>query len=364
MTTYYEPIIYRNAVHEPLDPTLDKLSPDSIPVSAKQNNQIRVTSDGLYVGNAYDQAAYYVSSSSGTDQGTSGSKAQPYQTLDYALERIVEKYGAGDGSIQGQPTVALKAGEVFPLNITSPLRGQLKITFYGDPQYGDFDSPPIGSPGTLPGIMADLQRPIIQPSIQPEATNGVHHFGCYDSTNGIMSSLELYGVRVDLPTGSIQNSDYCSFLTVQYECSGKLILRGAIINKLDANSSYGAMGIHSRVDNAVLQEFSSQFWINGAIVQSGAGVDVLANRQYFIIFYPDFPGNIQTGGSLLGGTPPTGLLRLTWSNVAAAPVLPGKTNLATYPMTGDPSFGLSTYFFNLQRDAQSRPLNVMSAALL
>lgn len=369
---FYKAIIYKDAVHRPLG-TNERLSVDSIPVSQQAGNKIRLTTDGLYVGDATSKPTYYVAAA-GNDVPTAGDKGTPFKTLVYALDQIINDYnlnypGGSPGSVEGNITIALKAGETFILNKRYDVFGNLTLTFYGDPQYGDFNGPLIGTPGTVPAVMADLLRPIITPLIDPATSNGVYHFQAA-GLPGELPTVQLYGVRVDLPFGSVQNSDYCSFFNVSYERSGCLKLLGAVINKLDALSSYGLFGCHSRAVNAVLQEFSSQLWINGKPVQQlpsqpAPTADELTARKWFIIFYPDFHGNNQSGGQLLDGPVGTGIVQLQWT-VSTAEVVTGtggKTNLATFPVVADATFGISNYFFNLVRDNQGRPLNCITPAL-
>lgn len=369
---YYKAIIYKDAVHRPLA-TSERLSGDSIPVSQLPNNNIRVVSDGLYVGGATQSTAYYVSTVTGVDEPTSGTKVQPFQTIQYAIDTIISTYDlnnpvalADAKTVLGSITLALKSGETFPFNKTYDVRGRVELTFYGDTQYGDFNGPLIGSPGVEPAYMADLQRPVITPGIEAVTGNGVYHLQLLDSQSGSPSTVALYGVRVDLPANAVAaDSDYCSFCNVAYSNSGRMQILGSIVNRTDTQSSYGAFGIHSRSEG-VLEEYCSQFLIQGNQIQPVGGgfqptADQLLARKYFITFYPDLRGNNQSGGSLLNAPVPTGLLRLMWSVETADPVLTGKTNLATYPVASDVTYGLGNYFFNLSRDTQGRPLNVQSS---
>lgn len=368
---YYKAIIYKDGVHRPLA-TNERLTNDSIPVSAVAGNNLRQMQDGLYVGSATQATAYYVSSVSGTDALTSGTKAQPFKTIQYALDTVLSTYDLGNPTpdltmVNGSVTLALKAGETFPFTKTYNVRGRVELTFWGDSNYGDFNSPLVGAPGVEPAYMADLNRPIIQPQIEVATGNGIYHLQLLDSLTGSPSTVALYGVRVDLPSGAVADSDYCSFCNVGYSNSGRMQILGSIVNRTDTQSSYGAFGIHSRSEG-VLEEYCSQFLIQGNQIQPVGGgfqptADQLLARKYFITFYPDLKGNNQSGGTLLNAPPPSGLLRLMWSVETADPVLPGKTNLATYPIMTDVTYGLGNYFFNLARDNQGRPLNVTSAQL-
>lgn len=368
---YYKAIIYKDGVHRPLA-TTERLTNDSIPVSQLAGNNLRQVTDGLYVGTATQAVAYYVSSVSGVNAADSGTKAKPFQTIQYALDTILASYDLGDttpdlSTVNGHITLALKAGETFPFTKTYNVKGRVELTFWGDSNYGDFNSPLVGSPGVEPAYMADLNRPVITPGIEVATNNGIYHLQLLDSLNGTPSTVALYGVRVNLPSGAAADSDYCSFCNVAYSHSGRMQLLGSIINRTDTQSSYGAFGIHSRSEG-ILEEYCSQFLIQGNQIQPVGGgfqptADQLLARKYFITFYPDLKGNNQSGGTLLNAPPPTGLLRLMWSVETADPVLSGKTNLATYPVMADVSYGLGNYFFNLSRDNQGRALNVMSAQL-
>lgn len=359
----YKAIIYKDKVHRPLGND-ERLTSDSIPVSELAGNAIRIVSDGLYVGGNAEQA-YYVAST-GTDTPTSGTKLLPFLTLDYAMAQAIARYGSTApeaNTFPGNAIIALKAGETFGITQSYNLLGNLTLTFYGDANYGDFNSPVLG-PGARPAVMQDLNRPIITTTINPGTNFGINHFQAFNSNANTPVSLILSGVRVDLPAGAVQNSDYCDFFTVYYACCGRLVLDGAIINKLDNASSYGIFGMQGRARICVLEQYASQFWIGGAPVLAGAPPATLIARKWFIKFYPDFAGNNQSGGTLLGGVPGSAMMQLAWSDVTASPVLPGKTNLPSYPFVSDEATGLRNYFFNLTRDNQQRPLNVLSPYLL
>lgn len=369
---YYKAIIYKDGVHRPLA-TDERLTNDSIPVSQLPGNNIRLVQDGLYVGSATQATAYYVSSVSGVNATDAGTKVKPFQTIQYALDTILASYDLGDttpdlNTVNGSITLALKAGETFPFTKTYNVRGRVELTFWDDPQYGDFNGLLIGSPGVEPAYMADLQRPVITPAVEASTNNGIYHLQLLDSLTGSPSTVALYGVRVDLPAfSSAADSDYCSFVNVAYSNAGRMQILGSIVNRTDTQSSYGAFGIHSRSEG-ILEEYCSQFLIQGNQIQPVGGgfqptADQLLARKYFITFYPDLKGNNQSGGTLLNAPAPTGLLRLMWSVETADPVLPGKTNLATYPVLSDVTYGLGNYFFNLTRDNQGRPLNVTTAQL-
>jgi hypothetical protein len=60
----------------------------------------------------------------------------------------------------------------------------------------------------------------------------------------------------------------------------------------------------------------------------------------------------------------SGILNLSWTDTEALTVTTGKTNLGTFPANFDLSYGIRNYFFGLQKDQQSRPLNVISPRLI
>jgi hypothetical protein len=296
---------------------------------------------------------------------TAGDKATPFQSLDYALAQICAQYNLNDptavGVLYGDITVALKAGEDYVLNTSYNLYGNLQFTFWGDPQYGDFDGPLIAGV-VKPSHMQDLLRPQIKPQINPATSNGIHHFLAVDNPN--LSTLYLNGVKVALPPrAAVENSDYCDFFTVFYGQTGRLRLEGAIINKPDATSSYGLMGMHARSHDSILECYASQFWVAGIPVVPGGDPTVLPTRKWFIKFYPDLEPGDQTGGHLLNGPAANATMTLLWTESASVQVQPGKFTLGTYPVLNDAAMGIANYFFNLTRDNQARPLNVRCAYL-
>lgn len=376
--TYFTPIIYKNGKHEPMDVNVDKLSADTLPVAPFAGNQLRVVQQGnivgLYVGSGAVPPVLYVSSASGVDApGRGTSTADPFQTVHYAIQALRAGYVGAMPPVEGTsvpevaviPTdivIALKAGEIFPVTNSYQFTGQIVFTYYGDANYGDFNTI-VG--GKAFGVtMTDLARPQLNPVVDPSSANGIMHFkGLNNMVGSRTPTLTLLGVTVNLPAGAASNSDYQDLLTVEAERECRLQLIGARVNKLDTTNQYGAVGIHSR-GRAIIEQYASQFLVQGLQVQSGAANDALLARPSFIKFYPERLGNSQLNGTLNAGYAPTGMLTVQWSNCNAELVIPGKTAQVTYPQVGDPSFGLAAYFTNLLRDPQARPLNCICPALL
>lgn len=362
--TLHKPIIYQplKSTHEETGPN-DALDPNYIAISETQVNQIKAYPDGLYVGPYLSQGAFYVAAS-GSDVPTAGSLATPFQTLGYCLSQLTAQEPSGFTKIA---IIALKAGETFTFPDSFYMRGgKLSFTFFGDPTYGSFNSPLIGGT-TFPSLMADLQRPIIQVGIAPATVGGSAGIVMI-GREGIGEFAEtpmviLNGVQVNLPSGA-HGTGNIDFIKCANGAVGRLTLDGAIVNMSDPTSQYGLLGMEAWSECKVYQ-FASQLKVAGTLVAAGDPVANLSARQWFFKFYQDFLGNNQTFLNYSGntGTPGSGMMTLSWSDVAAMPVIPTKTNLGTYPVLNDPAAGLTNYFFNLTRDQQQRPLNVWSPRL-
>ncbi len=360
---YFKPIVYDASVHRPLG-TGEAIDPTTLPTSARLGNTVIALEDGIYVGPYLDEPTYYVAAS-GVDDPESGSKAAPYQTLDYCMQQMNAK-SSNVPYFSSVVNIALKAGEQFAFNNPFLSGGQITFTFFGDPQYGDFDSPFVGTPPyTDPAVMADLQRPIIKPSTHP--SNGLACVRLQLSPLGLLPSVALRGVRLDLPVKGPLLGD-SDFVVTFPDVSGRCTLFGAIVNITDTTAEYGVFGAAARANLSTLSQYASQFWVNGAIVVAGAAPDVLIARKYFVKFYSDFAGNHQIGytfaGNPVSASPGSSIMQVNWTETASLPVMAGKFNLATYPLNSDVGFGLRNYFLNITRDQQQRPLNVLSAFLM
>lgn len=374
--TYRVPVVYKDGKHEPMNTGVDQIDSTAIPVAPLTGNRVRVVQKGndkgLFVGSGGSEPVLYVSST-GTDAPTNGSKASPLKTVDYALQLTAAQYGGQVVSLEGRNipemgvlpvdvVIAMKAGEVFSLNASYQFTGRIVLTFYGDVNYGDFDGPVINGKA-FPATMQDLARPTLNLQVEG-STTGVTHFKGVDNLVGSApATLTLLGITVNLPDAPASNTDYQDLLYCPAEHTVRLQLIGARVNKLGTGNQFGCVGIQSR-GRAIIEQYASQYLVQGQQVQSGAANDALLARQAFIKFYPDRLGNSQLGGTLNTGYAPTGMLELQWTNCNAELVQPGKVSQATYPQQGDPSFGIAAYFTNLLRDPQARPFNVICPALL
>lgn len=353
--TYFKPIIYKDKTHRPYGSD-EFIDPIVIPISALPGNSLRIQTDGLYVGASLGQDIFYVAAA-GTDAPTSGSKLAPYKTLDYALAQLTAK--SGPPYYLGVASIALKAGETFPMTAQFICGGVLQIGFYGDPNYGDFNGAPIGI-GASPGVMADLQRPIITPALNP-VSNGIFNIVMADAQ---ASKLGFVGVQINLPGGAPGGGDYNDFVITVPGTSAAISMLGTICNITDTSCTYGFLGMHARSGMTTLYQFASEFQVLGDVVNSSTATTAkLLARQWFIKFYKDFPGNNQVNNTLAGSSPGSAVLQLNWSETASVPVIPGKVNLATWPLVADPAYGVGNYFYNLARDQQQRPLNVVTGIL-
>lgn len=346
-----------NDVFKEMEPG-DKFEPGLIPVSTKAQNQVQVRTDGLYVGNLLDRPTVYVSTASGTDTTSSGTVAKPYKTVDYALTRVQAQAFTGY-----QLVVALKAGELFPVTKRTAFFGDVVFTFYGDPKYGNFNSPLVGGQ-TDPAVMEDLTRPTLR--VQPIQAQGL-----WNSTGFEINAerrLRLHGVALDLaaiPTTPPAPGSYGipDAITGQ----GRVELYGAIINLPSTGAYSGFIGILPDKE-ITLTQFASQFRVAGTTVEDAASPAATIARQYMIKFYSDAPGN-NTGlfrvfADALTSSPGSGLLKLLWSDTQSMTV-PGADNaknMKSFPLLQD-SYGFRNYVYGLRRDQQSRPLNVISSRL-
>lgn len=353
--TKRRPLVYRDSTHQPLD-AADQLDYESLPVSAAHGNLVRNVDGELYVGYGTGRIAYYVADS-GVDDPLGGTKAAPFKTLDYAFARLSAIW---NGEFRGNSIIALKAGETFTMNELFYCYGHIALTFYDDPQYGDFNSPAVNNAAS-PSVMSDLNRPVINVGIQPSTVGGTAGIILFPGNYNQQLKCTLMGVKVNLPGGP-HSTGAVDFVTGIEWGQSALRLYGAIINMTDPSAEFGLYGLEASCKGSLYQ-FCSKLTINDVEVGAGATVPQLQARKNFLKFYPDFAGNIQTGLQLHAGSPGTALMDISWSDCSSLPVAPGKVNQASYPFLSDPTFGLGPYFFNLTRDAQGRPLNAWSGRL-
>lgn len=369
---YQLPLFYNTAdqAHEPMIPT-DDIDPRLMPISARGGNRLQNLADGLYLGSSSFPGSFitlYVNSSAGIDQPANGSRATPYQSLAYALAQAAALFP--NSQLAGNVVIALQCGQSFAMVDTAVWGGNLTITFYGDSQYGDFNSPAIGT-GALPEMMADLNRPILT-----FGTNNVNAQWVMAGFYRYGGSVTFQGVQLNLPaapaTPSISlYSQICDVVrSVNYSEPGQVNLRGSIVNMTDTNAYWGFLGVYSRSGNTVFNQYGSQFQVNGITLQAANTPTTvqLNQRQYFIKMFYDLPGNNQQQAVLQANTSnsstASGQLSMLWADAEALVVATGKTSQASYPLAFDPSYGIRNYFTNLQLDQQSRPLNVLSSRLI
>jgi hypothetical protein len=354
-----------NQVIRPMD-TADQIPPAQVPVSARANNQIQNLPDGLYLGPPVAlPLVIYVNTATGVDAPASGAQSTPYKSLDYALGQIASE--SNSGKLQTSITVALQAGQTFTTsNDVNIYDGTLTYSFYGDPNYGAFNTGPVGS-GANPWMMTDLQRPIIAP--QFTEVNSYWHLAGVNVYGG---NVALQGVTIQLPAAPAEPaislySQFADFVrTISYSTGGYLDLQGAIVNMTDITSFWGLLGLSPR-STFNLIEYGSQFQIGGVLMNAAAAPTApqLAARSYFIKFYPDFVGNNQQQGVLydtaLTATPASGKLTVLWGDTESFVVETTKTNLLTFPICYDLTYGLRNYMYGVAFDSVNRPWNVNSS---
>lgn len=359
------PLIYKDNAHKPLDPTVDQLTPSSIPVSTVPGNILQTRSNGLYVGpNATGTSVVYVAAA-GTDASGFGSKATPLKTLDYALTQVALVNLQFPGSTF---VIALKAGETFAVTgrYFIPPQSSLTITFYGDATYGDYDSALINGT-TLPATMATLSRPVINQVVTQSN-------GRYISNGFNNGTLRLEGVTINLaaaPAGPPPQANYgmMDFYFISSGAGSVLDLVGTVVNRADQNSVGGIYGVGGR-SRGTLRQMATQFQIAGVPANAAAGLTApqLASRVHFLHLYLDYPGSdmreytnpvFPSSATSSNGT---GITDLLWSDTTLG-ALPQGNTLASFPLLSDPQFGFRNYVTGLVRDQQQRPLNMISGRL-
>lgn len=344
----------------------DTIDPTVIPKSTRSGNQLKILDDGLYLGTRLLRDVYYISSA-GQNLPTFGTHDAPMQTLEYCLQQLVAQSLNAD-RIEGDITIALKAGETFPLTNSYRVAGKLRIAFYGDSNYGDFDGPLIGT-GAYPSNMANLNRPIITNATITTIPRGTVGLRLQDN-----ATLRLSGIQVNLParpSPAPQLADYgnlCDFVTAVDFADAALITEGVIINMLDANAVHGFAGVHAR-GTLNLMQYASQLQVGGVtLTEATATPQSLLARKWFFKMYYDYPGANQTIGALdpstANASSGSGFLKLNWSEVQAQTVVGSATNLSSFPFMFNVTYGMRNYINGLIRDQQSRPLNVIASALM
>jgi hypothetical protein len=213
-------------VTRPMDSSAT-IPPAQVPVSTTAGNLVQNLADGLYVGTGYAFGGFpiYYVNTSGTNTPTSGTRATPFETLDYAITQAQEAFLGN--VFTGVARICLQAGQTFPLvgQYTTFPGSSLDITFYGDPQYGDYNTLYNGT--TYSQYMSDLDRPIITP--HSSVAGGLATLAGFNRQGG---NINLLGVQVNLPAAPTNPAigDYSQavdFIRSQsYDARGYVNLQG------------------------------------------------------------------------------------------------------------------------------------------
>lgn len=357
--TIYFPVVYNNNAHQPMQ-SGDKLDNSLIQVSTRAGNQVQFNTDGIYVGSIPALPIAYVNTSTGADVATNGSKSTPFKSLDYAVAQIVSSAASTGVSA----IIALQCGQAFTISQRTTISGDLTITFYGDTQYGDFNSSLVN--GLVePWYMEDLVRPTIT-NVSLVVNSTYQASGL--TLNG---SITLQGVSVILPNSPNPLPQPSQYSVVDFiQGTGTLLLNGCTVITNDTTSQFGFIGITAR-SKIKFEQFGSQFLINNRQISSTAlpspSTAELLTRAIFIKFYSDYAGgnhnSVMLNPTSINSSNGSGLLELYWSEAERQIVTTTSYNLPTFPVLSDPTYGLAQYFTSLRRDQQSRPLNVVTSRL-
>lgn len=348
------------------------IPPAQVPVSQTSGNLIQVQADGIYVGSHSwfgSQITLYVNASEGSDSGT-GTRTVPFATLTHALNAAAALFP--DQQITGSVNIALQSGQTFAFpssDINVYPGANLCFTFYGDPNYGDFDTLVAGTQ-CKSQYMSDLQRPVITFNVAQKSAqwtmNGVNRYG---------GSVSFEGVSLNLPqapaTPSIAlYSIYCDVVrNMDQSAQGYVRLLGSTVNMTDTSAYWGFMGTLSGSLSTSFVQFGSQFLINGQQTSAANKPSTvqLTQRQYFIKMFAGFAGNNQTTGTLqpnaTNSTTQSGVISVSWADTESLTVSGSKVNQASYPIMFDINYGFRNYIYGLQSDQQQRALNVLSSRL-
>jgi len=372
-TTYQLPSFYDSTavVTRPMDGDA-QIPPAQVPVSTATGNQIQVLTDGLYLGQHATPGSpltVYVNTSTGVDAPTSGAKTAPYATLEYAIAQVNALFP--NSQFNGIVNIALQSGQTFVVASDHAIYGGLlNITFYGDSQYGDFNAV-IGS-GAFSQVMSDLVRPIL--TFTTSIVSGQSHMAGFTRYAG---SIAFTGVQLNLPAAPAAPSisSYglnCDIVrNPDYSQMGNVTLYGSIVNMTDITAFWGFLGTLSSSTGSTFVQFASQFQVQGltlsATTSPAPTTAQLTARQYFVKFFAGFAGNNQQTGMLsptsATSSTASGIINLTWADTEALVVSTGKTNQASFPIMFDQTYGFRNYVYGLNRDQQSRPLNIISSRL-
>jgi len=343
------------------------LPPAQMPISAHVGNIVQSLSDGLYVGSQLAlPSVIYVNNVTGVNAPGNGTLAMPYMTIDYALAQLA---GASvNMQLQTSTVLALQAGQTFPIvNDINLYGGTLTFSFYGDTNYGSYLSPPVGT-GASPMVMTDLMRPVIAPAVS--SVNTYWHMA---GINVYAGNVSLEGVTIQLPMApagpsiSLYSNAADFVRSMDWATPGFLDLQGTIVNMPDPTAFWGILGINPRSSGMTLIQYASQFQVAGTLMSMAntPSAAQLAARAYFIKFYPDFIGSNQQQGVLydtaITATTASGLLKILWADTESFTIETTKTNLASFPIAYDLTYGLRNYMYGITYDALNRPVNVLSS---
>lgn len=353
-----------NKEHRPLADG-EVVPPRCVPVSSYPGNSLAAKDDGLYYGGNSMPPLLYIDTELGVDAELSPTgEPSVLKTLDYALSKV-------EASQPKSVTLLLKAGQTFYLTANRKISNtQLTIAYYGDPKYGNYTDV-YSSSRIRPRYLADLARPIIRSSPYQSASG---YWSCWRFILDT-SKLSFIGLRLEIcerPLGgsNLQDNHYSagSDLVVGFEST--VSIDGVIVNKADAGAYYGFLGVGSR-SRSRIEQLGSQFLVSGARVTSTVNdVTRLVGRKSFIKFYPDLSssdslteenGLVPTSNGPVEGC---GLLELMWlTNSIVSDPISNSSTLGSWPLV-DYTYGIANYFYNISRDNQKRPLNVISSILL
>jgi hypothetical protein len=252
--TIQNPVFYDSTanVHRPMD-TGATVPVTAVPISATIGNKTQALSDGIYSGD-YSGLILYVDSVNGLDTNA-GTKASPLKTIDAAFSALNALFPGGYYSGRNI-AIALKAGQNYPWTSTFNMSGDcdLKITFYGDTNYGDFNGAAIGT-GANPWNMSNLARPNLMP-VSSVQTGGLQQLAGINRRGGTIAFL---GVLITLPAAPYAGapisaySGYCDVvrslspaLGMPLGDDGGVHLLGSIVNMSDITAFWGFLGTFAR----------------------------------------------------------------------------------------------------------------------
>lgn len=211
-------------------------------ISGDPGNRLHVRDDGVGVWDdpPANVARQYVSNSG--DDGNDGTKGAPIKTMKEALRRI-----GLDGAL-GHYTIYLKAGETFGLSETVNFREEnpnlsLRITWFGDPQYGDFGETSCAD--YYPWQAPDLQRPTLE-FLSYARGEYIDHKVLH-----VENTLRLTGIIVKTPA---QNPTYPGAASFIFE-GGLLHLEGSDVH-VRTNSLFRGSDLRTQRANLTLSSGS------------------------------------------------------------------------------------------------------------